>query len=233
MVRLRNTLAAFGVRSAALAAAVMTLGALETSAQAGWPFFSNDGPARGTPAWYEMHAEDPIGARQITAYGKVWPPQPRPVGPPQTFMHKYYTAHFWPYPYQYQDRALVQSVIQMQADNGWQASTTLYDYHFDKESNVLNSSGQEHLRWLLTHAPMQYRQAYVASGIDPSVNSARVAAVEQEIIAMLGQASAMPVLLRVGDPTGMPADQVRNIFDQAEAARSAPSIPFTSAMQGN
>lgn len=201
-------------------------------ATAGWPFFSDGGPARGTPEWYEAHAGDPVGARQKYYYGKMWPPQPRPVGPPQPMMHKYHAAHYWPQPYVYQDRAVVQSVMQTQVDNGWAGATTLYDYHFDKESNSLNSSGQEHLRWLLTHAPMQYRQAYVASGIDSGVNSARVAAVEREIVAMLGQAPSIPVLLRVGEPTGMPADSVRNIFQQAEAARSQPAIPFTSALGG-
>ncbi len=238
MVRYRFSFAALfsftalGVHTWLLAALLLAWIAPGTSAEAGWPFFSDEGPRRGTPEWYEMHADDPVGARQRFAYGKTWPPQARPVGPPQTFIHKYYAAHYWPQPYNFQDREVVRSVMQMQSDNGWQGATTLYDYHFDKQSNQLNSSGQEHLRWLLTHAPSQYRQAYVASGIDPNINSQRVLAVEQEIVAMLGQSPSMPVLLRVGDPSGMPADQVRNIFDQAEASRTPPTIPFSSAMGG-
>ncbi|MEZ5943886.1 MAG: hypothetical protein R3C18_21020 [Planctomycetaceae bacterium] len=178
-----------------------------------------------------MHAADPPGVRQRYAYGRMWPAAARPSGPPQPAIHKYYDAHFWPNPYNLEDRRVVRGVMQTQVDNGWLAATTLYHYHFDADTNALNSSGQQHLYWLLTHAPVQYRLANVASDVDSTVNSKRVESVEREINRLLGQSASIPVLLRVGDPVGTPADQVQNVFTQAESARSAPAIPFTSASE--
>jgi hypothetical protein len=127
------------------------------------------------------------------------------------------------------DQDVVRSVMQSQVDNGWQEATTLHIYHFDAQTHELNSSGQEHLRWLLTHAPVQYRTAHVAAGPNPEINSQRVMAVEQHIVALIGQPGTIPVLLRMTDPTGTPADQVKNIFDQAEKGRTPPIIPFMQA----
>lgn len=208
-----------------LAASILCPGTVE----AGWPFFVSNGPARGTPEWYEAHAADPPGARQRYSYGKLWPAVPRPVGPPQPLIHKYHSAHYWPHPYVCEDQSIVRNVLQMQVDNGWQEATTLHWYHFDPETQLLNSSGQEHLRWLLTHAPIEYRQAHVASASDPEINTRRVAAVEQAIAGMLGPNGQMAVLLRATDPVATPAIQVYNIFEKAEAGRGAPAIPFTQA----
>ncbi len=200
-----------------------------STASAGWPFFSDSDVARGTPEFYEARANDPVGARQKYAYGRVWPPQARPCGPEQTCMHKYYAAHYWPHPYNCADRAAVRMMAQAQTDNGWQAATTLYDYHFDPKSNELNSAGREHLRWLLTHAPVQYRQPYVSSTFAADLNNVRLASVEQEVVHVMGPGQVPAPLLRVADPLGRPAIEVHNILQQAEAARNLPVIPFTAA----
>ncbi|MCA8993546.1 MAG: hypothetical protein KDA88_16275 [Planctomycetaceae bacterium] len=232
MVRMTGNAFLRGIQLFSYVLVFGTFAVSPTDAAAGWPFFSDNGPPRGSREWYEMHAADPPGVRQKYAYGKMWPPVARPTGPKQPAIHTYYDAHFWPNPYNLEDRRVVRSVMQTQVDNGWLSATTLYHYHFDADTNELNSSGQQHLHWLLTHAPIQYRQANVASDIDAKVNSDRVGSVEREIDRLLGQSASIPVLLRVGDPVGTPADQVQNVFTQAEAARSVPAIPFTSAVEG-
>lgn len=210
---------------------VLLLSASSTS-QAGWPFFTENGVRRGTPEYYEMRASDPVGTRQRYAYGKLWPPRARPVGPHQTFIHKYHSSHYWPYPYQCEDREIMAQYMHAQTSNGWQQGTTLYEYHFDPVTHQLNSAGQKHLHWILTHAPEQHRQANVASALDPEASGKRLESVEQAVAAVLGTGSGVPVVLQVSDPTGRPAVEVENILKQHLENAPAPVINYVSAQSG-
>jgi len=199
------------------------------TATAGWPFFSEDGIRRGSPEYYEAHAGDPAGARQKYHHGKLWPPLPRPAGPEQTFIHKYHTSHYWPFPYVCEDRNSVRALAQIQLSNGWQAATTLYEYHFDPESNALNSAGQTHLHWILSHAPEQFRQVSVAVAEQPEFNTVRLLSVEREIAKLVGAGQGVPVLLRVTDPVGRPAGEVQQIFKGLQDNMLPPVITYQSA----
>lgn len=211
-------------RFAAIAAAACLWTA---NAQAGWPFYT-DGPPRGSDEWYAMHADDPVGERQVYKYGKMWPMRPRPTGPRQLAIHKYHAQKYWPLPYVCGDRAAVRGVWQSQVDNGWQMATTMYVYHFDEETNALNSAGETQLRWILESAPQEQRQLYVQSVNDSVVNQSRVASVQQAVINLAG-ADAMPsVALRVTHAVGRPAEEVEWIYEQQQALRTPPSIPYSS-----
>lgn len=198
-------------------------------AQAGWPFFSEDGVRRGSEEYYELHANDPIGQRRRYHHGLWWPIQPRPVGPPQPFIHKYYWTHAWPYPYECWDRGYVNQIWGAQILSGWQAATTLFDYHFDPETQELNSSGLMHLRWIAVHVPEQYRQAYVATAADPSLNSLRLLNVEREMSKLTGGDQTIPVALRTTTvPLGRPAGEVQRIFTASQDNMIAPVIRYVS-----
>ncbi len=209
-------------------ACLMTMLCASSNASAGWPFFSEDGLRRGTPEYYEAHAGDPPGARQKYRYGKLWPVRARPTGPSQTFVHKYHTAHYWPHPYQCQDRASVMAVRDLQVHNGWQTATTFYGYHFDEDSNQLNSAGLKHLSWLMSHVPVQHRQAYVAVASTPDANSARILSVEKAI-ASAANSQSIPVQSRVTDPLGRPAVEVQRILQSANDGALPPVIQYTGA----
>jgi hypothetical protein len=181
--------------------------------RAGWPFWTENGVRRGSQEYYDMHAADPPGARQHYKYGKTWPPQPRPSGPHQLFVHKFHHTHYWPYPYSCQDQQSIASFIDVQIRNGWETATTLYDYHFDPETNELNSSGEKHLQWILTHAPLEHRQVHVCVADRPDQTTARTVSVERELAQMAGtEHGNVVVLTRVGDPGGRPGSEVQTIF---------------------
>ncbi len=57
---------------------------------------------------------------------------------PQQFSHTYYSEHYWPLPYVCQDRAYVHAAMEQQTALGWQEDTTLFDRHFDPETQHLN-----------------------------------------------------------------------------------------------
>lgn len=196
------------------------------TASAGWPFFSEDGLRRGSPEYYEAHAHDPPGARQKYKYGRVWPVRARPVGPSQTFVHRYHTAHYWPHPYQCQDRAAVQAVCATQVQNGWQNATTFYSYHFDEKTNELNAAGQRHLSWLMSDVPEQYRHAYVAVEVGGDSGSRRISAIERTVA---GTGIALPVTGRVASPLGRPATEVKDILDGAAQNALPPVIQYVGS----
>lgn len=204
------------------------------SAWADWPFFAKEnGPLRGSPDYYEQHAADPPGARQIYKYGKLWPPQPRPVGPHQLFAHKYHHTHYWPQPYLCQDRAAVASFVNVQVENGWQAQTTLYDYHFDAQTNELNSSGKSHLHWILVHVPAEHQQVSVAATSEQSRTSARMANVQREVTQLAGTSTGLQVTARITDPVGRPAAEVQSIFTSAQENMPPPILSQTAGDSGN
>jgi hypothetical protein len=194
-------------------AALLSLAAvLPSGAEAGWPF-SAEGPRRGTPEWYEAHAGDPIGQRQRFKFGKVWPAVPRPMGEPVPCVHKFHHNLYWPHPYLDQDKQSVKDITHIQVTKGWTEATTLYDYHFDPETQVLNSAGRDHLYWIMSNVPMQYRMAYVqASRMDPAISEQRLVAVQSEAAKFVGAEQLPPVMLRVATPTGTPAVEIDAIF---------------------
>lgn len=186
--------------------------ACPAAAHAGWPF-SAEGPRRGTEEWYDAHAGDPIGQRQSFKFGKVWPAVPRPIGEPAPLVHRFHHNLYWPHPYLDLDRQAVQQIRDIQCQKGWVEATTLYDYHFDPESQTLNSAGRDHLYWIMSGTPVQFRAAYVqASRVDPVISEQRLAAVQSEAARFVGGDQLPPVMLRIATPQGTPAVDVDAIF---------------------
>ncbi len=103
-------------KSLAALAAVACLSTVELQADGHSPAMV--GPPRGSDEWYAMHADDPVGERQVYKYGKLWPPFPRPTGPKQLAIHKYHAQKYWPMPYVCSDREALYSVCNSQATTG-------------------------------------------------------------------------------------------------------------------
>ncbi|MAT15340.1 MAG: hypothetical protein CMJ46_08735 [Planctomyces sp.] len=185
---------------------------------------------KGSPEWWAMQAESPVGSRQVYKKGKLWPPYPRPTGPKQQFSHKYHAAHYWPYPYVCQDRAYVRNVMALQEDNGWQRLTTLFDYHFDEHTNQLTHSGMEQLIWILEEAPEKRRhQIYVQKVVGQEANIARVEVVRTALIELAGaEASDICIELKAGRNYGRPALEIDTIRKAEISSMPEPRINYTA-----
>lgn len=197
--------------------------------RAGWPFTA-EGPRRGTREYYEMRAGEPVGQRQRYKAGKVWPPFPRVAGDHLPWLHRYYAAHYWPYPYNEQDRMSVHAMVNSYIAAGWQSSCILYDYHFDPESHALNSAGRTHLQWILLNVPAEHRQAFVASSANPDTNAQRLAQVQATVSGLVGEDHSLPIALQMASPHGRPAGEVEAIFRGRlePPAWLPPAIDYTS-----
>jgi hypothetical protein len=157
--------------------------------------------------WWALRAQDPPGARQIEKDGKLWPPYARPVGEKQHWVHKYHHSHYWPYPYNCDDQAYVRNILDQQASGGWVSATTLRDYHFDRDTQQLNSVGREHLYWIVTGTPSQYRTVYLAQSMVPAADSLRQSNIEQTMREFLAS-STVPVIIRPDRFVGRPAQEI-------------------------
>jgi hypothetical protein len=181
-------------------AVVVTLG-LSTGtvwAAGPWPF---------TEEWYRQRADDPPGARQIEKDGKYWPPYPRPIGRKQTFSHAFHTAHYWPHPYNCQDRGDYHSLLAAQTGAGWELATTLHDYHFDGDTQQLTDAGRSQLAYILNSVPAQYRTVYVSQGVTQEMGALRAANAEK-FLRESGSPSIPPVITKVETFAGRPANEI-------------------------
>jgi hypothetical protein len=175
-------------------------------AGAALPLFAGE-PYPYSEEWWAMRAQDPPGARQVEKDGKLWPPFARPVGEKQHWVHKYHHAHYWPHPYNCEDQAYVRNILDQQASGGWISATTIRDYHFDADTQQLNSVGREHLYWIVTGTPAQYRTVYLAQSMAPAADALRQANIEQTIREFQPN-GGVPVLVRPDRYLGRPAQEI-------------------------
>lgn len=189
-------------------------------------------PRWGTQEFYEMRAGDPVGVRQHYWFGKVWPVQPRPVGRRQLLVHKFHAVHYWPHPYNELDAASVREISGLQVRNGWEAATTLYDYHFQEQTQELNSAGKKQLAWIVLFTPPEYRSAFVASTMDSAVDNARLATVQREAAKLGDSGGTVPISLRSGIPNSQPGDRATRIHEQYLQNLIPPKIEYKSGPGG-
>lgn len=184
--------------------------------------------------WFTSKWSYPAGTRQEYSHGKLWPPYARPVGKAEPFMHKYHRNHYWPHPYVCDDRAVIRQVVQQQANNGWRNYTTLYGYHFDSKTQELNQAGRLKLRWIAVHTPQRYRVTYVAEAMTAQDSQIRLANVQSTVSALTSQnGEALPVMLRVAQSVGTPAEEVNLLRNSYLQAIPAPRIPFETGDTGS
>jgi hypothetical protein len=142
-------------------------------------------------------------------------------------IHRYHTEHYWPDPYRWQDRVSVRTSIAMQANAGWMTNTTLYEQHFDPETNELNDAGIVHLRWILLYAPPCRRVPWVQAGFNPQVSETRLASTQAAVNEMVGAAACGPVQLRICQSYGGAAQEVDLVRRAYLASIPNPRISYT------
>ena len=192
------------------------------------PFGGGSGePPRYSKEWWALRAMDPPGSRQKCKYGKKWPVYPRPTGKKQTLVHRYHTAHYWPYPYICLDRTSVNVTTELTAMSGFEDLTTFYPCHFVAEGSELNSSGRQHLYQLLTALPQERRQKlYVAR--DQHAVEARLASLEQAVVEMTGSSSQVAILPRDSVQQTQPANETERTYRMRLDSVPTPQLPSMS-----
>ena len=176
---------------------------------------------------YYIRGSLPIGQRQKCYKGKIWPVDPRPTGPKPHTIHRFHAAHYWPYPYDVWSRNSVNNMIAKHEQKGWQDATTLYDYHFNADSNELTEAGLLHLKWILEKAPVRQRTLYLQTSATEGANDLRMAEVTQIASRLTAGQSVPDVMFRTTTPSGRPAQEVDAIRRGELQSLPLPRIQYT------
>ena len=185
---------------------------------------------RWSDEWYASRACYPVAASRKCKHGLAYPPYPRPAVNAD-FSAKCHAAHYWPYPFDCWDRNYTRSIMAAQAANGWAQATTLFDYHFDPETQQLTGPGRMHLQWIVQQAPSTGRTVFVQPAGDPQADAARLAVVQTASQSLAGGA-AVPVALRATQLAGRPASEVDVIRRAEMGTMPSPRVPFASLNGG-
>jgi hypothetical protein len=190
-------------------------------------------PPWHSDAWWAMRAHDPIGSRQVECEGKLWPPYPRPTGPSQTCPHIYHAEHYWPLPYVCTDREVILTMMRTQEGNGWLTETTLFDYHFNPETNELTTPGKLHLKWILDYVPSSYRAVWLQTTDDQAVNQHRMNNVRMLAAKFVGEPNLPQIGFRTSLPPARPAIEVDTIRRKELESIPVPRVPFEAGAGGS
>jgi hypothetical protein len=189
-------------------------------------------PRWHSEAWWAMRNQEPVGARQFECKGLEWPPYPRPKCPPMTCPHIYHVEHYWPWPYVCTDRGVVLDMMRAQETNGWLSETTLYDYHFNPDTNELTQPGKTQLRWILDFAPASYRSVWIQQADDPQIGQQRLNNVRLVASKIAGANNLPPIQFRVAMAPSRPAIEADTIRRKELLTIPTPRIPLPSSAAG-
>ncbi len=184
----------------------------------------------GSDAWWAEKAALPGGVRQKNKKGKVWPARPRSNAEPQQFSHTFYDEHYWPLPYVCQDREAVRNHLDTQTALGWQEETTLYDRHFNKDTQHLTRAGELHLEYILHVVPPERRAVYIQSTYSPELDAMRTESVSGYMSKVSSSSSEVSLSVRECQQVGRPAIEIQKISEMYNS--SIPSPRLSSASGG-
>ncbi len=137
----------------------------------------------------------------------------------------------YPEPFRYADRQIVRSHWAPYIAKGWQVETTLTAHHFDPDTALLNSAGEDKLRWILTAAPEQRRAIFVVHGENERVTESRVDVVQQAVTRMLPSGPLPSVIRTYLEPAGITptGEYQNNIWKKSYEGIQAPTLPAAAA----
>lgn len=180
--------------------------------------------APGSEGWWAEQGELPPGVRQKWYKGKVWPAKQRSNAPPQQFSHTFYSQHYWPLPYTCQDRESVKQVMEVQTGLGWQEETTLYNRHFDSQTNALTRAGELQLEYILRDVPVERRSVWVQSTFSGEADQVRLASVRSAMAQRVPETAEIPLAVRECREVGRPAAEVEVISSLYRSSMPTPRL---------
>ena len=131
--------------------------------------------------------------------------------------------NLWPQQFVEADRVRAKEPFDLMVRNGWRRQNLVGSHHFNSNSDGLTESGKLRVQWILTQAPMQYRQVYIERSINNGVTEKRRAAVEQFAQQVVGEGYAVQETTMLTD--GRPATVVDYVNTAFRANMPVPQLP--------
>lgn len=224
------------MRKLTLPLALLAVGAIQGCAT-GPQFFGHTDKTScyepGSDEWWAEKALLPPGERARCKKGKVWPASPRSTEPKQQFSHIYHSQHYWPLPYVCQDRAAVRDMIDFQTSLGWQEETTLYDRHFEPDTQQLTRAGELHLQRIVYVIPPEHRAVFVQSTHDDALDAVRMEVVHSATASLSHGNFDVPVSIRDCQELSRAASEVQSINSMYNGSIPSPRISSAGSAGGS
>jgi hypothetical protein len=114
---------------------------------------------------------------------------------------------------------------------GWQEETTIYDRHFDHNSQQLTRAGELHLEYILHVVPVERRAVYIQSTHDPVLDGMRTESVNA-VLSRMNSSTDIMVTVRDCQQLGRPAAEVQQINSMYNSSTPSPRLGSASAGGG-
>jgi uncharacterized membrane protein YgcG len=115
-------------------------------------------------------------------------------------------------------------MIDTQTALGWQDQTTLYDRHFDQNTQSLNTAGRLQLEYILFTVPPQRRSVYVQATHSPDGDEIRRVSVTEAAAELRPGQTPAEITMRTCEEIGRPAAEIGSIAQQYLQSTPVPRI---------
>lgn len=150
----------------------------------------------------------------------------------EEFWHRckvdFHRNNAWPEPFLSADRAAARAPFCLMADNGWKMQNTVGTYLFDPSTQLLNTAGEHHVKWIVQQAPRHRRAVFVLKADTAEATAARIESVQVAVAKYACAGEMPPVIPTMTEPTGWPAQYVDQMTQQFQATMPDPRLPAAS-----
>ncbi|MGQ9504711.1 MAG: hypothetical protein ACUVQR_07365 [Thermogutta sp.] len=139
----------------------------------------------------------------------------------------------WPDAFVPVDRTNARLPFVLMVQNGWERQNLIGDHYFQEDGKTLTDSGKRQIKWILTQAPLHHRTIFVKEGDDADVTAARLQAVSETAIKLVGPDQKVDIRITNIDPPGWPAEYVDSVERAYLKTMPDPRLPARSAGADN
>jgi len=136
----------------------------------------------------------------------------------------------WPSPFVEQDRASVYNYFDQMTAVGIRQQNTLSDHYFDPQDQSVNYAGKRKIAEILTNRE-ERRTIFVLQTLTQEQTQARVAAVQQALVEMVGNPNATEIFVSPTELIGRPADYIDDVYRRERSTIPAPRLPASAEAQ--
>lgn len=139
----------------------------------------------------------------------------------------------WPDAFVPTDRTNARLPFVLMVQNGWKRQNLISDHYFQEDGKTLTDAGKRQIKWILTQAPPHHRTIFVKEGDDADITAARLKAVSETAVKVVGPHQKVDIQITNIDPPGWPAEYVDSVERAYLKTMPDPRLPARSTEADN
>ena len=130
----------------------------------------------------------------------------------------------WPEPFNSTDWRVAREPFEIQKNNGWRLQNTIGSLLFNRDTNEVNSAGEQQIKWIVNQAPPNRRAVFVLRGDSDEQTAQRVDSVQRTVSKYVPQGELPPILLTNQDQIGGSGEYFQKIDDALKNSMPSPRL---------